>query len=167
MSRMLKKAREFRPNTYLRKFVAPDFQKCIRAEAAARVEKVRVPYSACGFELSDVFSPLGQMICVTCGRRGDYRHTQGMQFHAGHFLGSRRNSILLREENCHPQCAACNIDGGSPQRYRAFMESEHGEDVILWLQDLKDNYVQTWTIEELVELRQRYRARIKEAESVL
>ena len=141
----------------LRNKAATDFQKCIRAEAAA---KGCDEFCVINGEYSRFKSPVGYCVCVTCGALHPW-NTNKMD--AGHFLAGRSNSILFEPYNCHPQCKYCNRTGGAPQAYWLYMVSAYGEDVVTMLEQLKRESV-SFTRDELVAMRREYRARVKEAE---
>ena len=59
----------------------------------------------------------GNVVCVTCGKLMHWKDSQ-----AGHFVGSRNNTVLLREDLVHPQCAGCNVFlHGNQGKYVIFM----------------------------------------------
>ena len=66
--RMIDKARQYQISTYKNKFVAPVFQRMIRAEAAA-MPMVNAPAIVEG-QLRFRLRRLGQCVCVTCGKVG-------------------------------------------------------------------------------------------------
>ena len=155
------KKKKFQTSTYLRKFVAPDFQRMIRAEAGA--VEMDVPAISSG-EFVMVFSGLGDCVCVTCGKVLAWstdKKAGTMGCDAGHFLASRRNSIILQETNCHPQCQYCNMHmGGMPESYMKYMMAVYGREEVERLEDLKANFSKSFLIDELVAHRIDYRERI-------
>jgi len=156
---MIEKAREYQIGTYSAEFTAKDFQKMIRAEAAA-LPAGPTPAIVDG-ELIEVYRNVGQCVCVSCGVVYPW-NTKKM--HAGHFLASRRASILYEEDNVHPQCNRCNTyDDGNPQAYRLWMELVYGKEVIERLRRLKNTTV-SFSRDELVDMRIGYAARLKAAE---
>ena len=162
--RLIDNCRTVRLGTYTRKVVAPLFQLMIRAEAGAS----RSPSSPAMFEgeLEQVSRNIGYCVCVTCGKvtswKGGVDRYSGM--HTGHFLSSRRNSIVFEEGNVAPQCSHCNYQlGGNPQAFRKWMLAVRGEDVIQRLERLKNTVVE-FTREQLVDMRISYAARLKAAE---
>lgn len=160
-NRMIEKAREYTPGTYIRKYVAPVFQQMIRAEYAARPSGVA--WVVQDGQMSYVQRSVGQCACVTCGKVKPWKGSYGDQMHTGHFLASRRNSILFEEANVAPQCNGCNgYHGGAPQAYRMWMEHIRGQDEIDRLKRLK-NEVRTFSRDELVDMRIEYQARLKAA----
>lgn len=82
----------------------------------------------------------------------------------GHFLASRRNSILFEEDNVAPQCKVCNKHrGGEQQLYRKWMIAVRGLEVVERLERLK-NEVVSFTREQLVDMRIGYQRRLGAAE---
>lgn len=51
-------------------------------------------------------SPMGDIICYTCGKLGTIKTMQ-----AGHGIAGRSNAVLFEEDIVRPQCAGCNIWG--------------------------------------------------------
>ena len=88
---MIAKAKEYQIGTYVTKFVSKEFQRMIRAEAAAKPEGFE--WAVVDGELKEVFRRLGQCVCVTCGKVQPWSGNIG-GMHTGHFLASRRFSIL-------------------------------------------------------------------------
>lgn len=155
--RMLAKAKQYRVSTYLSK-TAGDFQRMIRAEAGAS----RKPYATAvvNGELAEVHRKFSQCVCVTCGQVGPWSGgLAGM--HTGHFLASRRASIVLEEANVAPQCSRCNrYESGKPLEFRIWMRAMRPDDIER-LEHLKRNVIRKWSLEELVDLRIEYLDRIK------
>ena len=59
----------------------------------------------------------GRVKCVTCGLIMHWKESQ-----AGHFVGGRNNSVLLREDLVHPQCYRCNCClSGNQGKYVLYM----------------------------------------------
>ena len=165
--RHLAKAKEWTIKTLLRK-TAIEFQKAIRAEAGAFVGHVRCVVDG---EMATRYSPRGKCVCVTCGKlvpwSGDVR-TGKPGIDAGHFLGSRRASIVLEPLNCHPQCRYCNqYLSGNPDCFELYMRTVFGQDVIDNLRDLKNNVSKKWEREELVAKRIGYLDRVKAAKELM
>lgn len=162
--RLLEKAREFSAGTYCRRFVAPLFQKMIRAEAGA--DPRQYVTAVVDGQIQQVERRIGQCVCITCGKVGAW--DSGIRgFHTGHFAASRRNSILLEEDNVKPQCASCNYyRSGSPAEFRMFMEATAGISVIERLQALKRQSV-SFSRDDLVDKRLEYSRRLKAAEAAM
>ena len=160
--RMLDKAKEFSTGTYVARFVAPVFQRMIRAEAAA-LPAGFAPAIIKG-QLTEVFRHVGQCVCVTCGVVKAWNSGLG-GMHTGHFLASRRNSILFDESNVAPQCSRCNrYESGKPQHFRLWMEDIRGSEEIERLEHLR-NTIRKFTLDELVDMRIKYQTRFKAAEA--
>ena len=161
--RMLDKAREYSLGTYARQ-VAALFQRMIRAEAAALPEGI-TPAVVNG-EIRDVFRRVGQCVCVTCGKVAGWKggaNRYGVM-HTGHFLASRRNSILFEEANVAPQCPSCNFfRHGAPQEFRLWMLAVRGQETVERLERLKHQTV-SFTREELVDMKLAFQKRLKAAE---
>ena len=159
--RLIETAKQYSANTYCRKFVAPLFQRMIRAEAGAH----HGIYASAVIDgvVTQVPRRNGQCVCVTCGKVDSW--DSGIKgIHCGHFLASRRNSILLEEDNCEPQCSKCNYYGsGMANEFRIWMLKMKGIEVIERLEALKRTSV-SWTHDELVDMRLEFNRRLKAAE---
>ena len=87
--------------------------------------------------------------------------------HTGHFIGSRKFSILFEEDNVAPQCSSCNAyEGGAPHAFRLWMLEVRGRETIERLERLK-NTTRQFTREELVDMRIEYLARLKQAKQAM
>jgi hypothetical protein len=163
-TRMIEKAECFGTTTYVRKYVAPLFQKMIRAEAGAdpRQYVTAVVHGV----IAQVERSLGNCVCITCGKV--LRWNSGIKgLHTGHFLASRCNSILLEESNTAPQCSSCNYyRSGAPQEFRLWMRMVRGPEAIERLERLKQES-RTFGRDELVDLRIAYAARLAAAEETM
>lgn len=157
--RMIEKAYERGIGGYVSNFVAPIFQRMVRAEAAAW------PGSSpaiIGDHLGYVLHAAGECVCITCGKVKPWNSGLG-GMHTGHFLASRRFAIVFEEENVAPQCSHCNYhEGGAPQEFRRWMLAIRGTGVVERLERLKATTRQ-FTREELVDMRIEYSARLKVA----
>lgn len=146
---------------FLRTVVAPMFQKMLRAEAGAD-ERKYYPAVVNG-AITSVSRRVGQVVCATCGKVDSWNSgIKGM--HTGHFVPSRRASILLVEENCAPQCSSCNFyRSGAPTEFRLWMEAVRGIEVISELLAAKTESL-SFTRDELVDLWFEFSERLKAAE---
>lgn len=146
---------------FLTNVVAPLFQKMVRAEYGASDQPHCV--AIVGGELKLVSRRRGQCVCVTCGKVDSW--DSGIKgIHTGHFLASRRASILLQEQNVAPQCSSCNFyRSGAPAEFRMWMESVRGISVIEKLQQLKTQSV-SFSRDELVDMWFDYSERLKIAQ---
>ena len=159
--RMIDKAREYQVGTYSRKFVAPVFQQMIRAEAAVLPGSI---LAIVGGELLSVPRTIGECVCITCGKvhpwKGGVDRFSGM--HTGHYLASRRNSILFEEDNVAPQCSHCNYqNGGEQQLFSKWMLAVRGAETIERLEALKRTVV-VFSRDELVDMRISFADRLKQ-----
>lgn len=159
--RLIEKAREYTTGTYSRKYVAPLFQKMVRAEWGSCPGEF-TPAVVDG-ELKMVYRPHRYCACVTCGKVK--RWNAGIkELHTGHFLASRCNSILYEETNVAPQCASCNYyKSGAQAAFKTWMMACRGEEIVQRLHQLKAT-VRSFTREELVDMRIGYQTRLKAAE---
>lgn len=165
--RMLEKAKEYRTSTYSKRFVAPLYQRMVRAESAALPDGEVVAIVGC--EEGLVFRRVGQCVCVTCGKVGPWKGgvDRYSGFHTGHFLASRCNSILFEDENVAPQCAHCNVfRDGEQQLFRKWMLAVRGIEVVERLERLKTSVVK-FDLPQLVDMRIEFSARLKAAEQLL
>ena len=66
----------------------------------------------------------GLVQCFTCGSVKYYK--KGMQ--CGHFQSRRFLATRFSEENCQPQCMACNMfRGGEQFKFAMNLEAKYGE----------------------------------------
>lgn len=159
--RMIETAKQYSTGTYCRKFVSVIFQRMIRAESGA--DPRQYVTAVVDGKIQQVARRVGQCACVTCGKVDSWDSgIKGM--HTGHFLASRRNSILLEEDNCHPQCSHDNFyRSGAPSEFRIYMLAVYGLEVIERLEALKRTSV-SWSLDDLVDKRIEYSRRLKAAE---
>lgn len=157
--RMIEVAKQYQSSTYCRKFVSPLFQRMIRAEAAVGDKTVLVLVDG---ELEQVHTPNGWCACVTCGKVDKWDAGLG-GIHCGHFLASRRNSILFEEDNVAPQCSRDNVYlSGAPQLFRKWMLLVRGIEAVERLEWLSTQSRQ-FDRESLVDMRISYKARLDDA----
>ena len=65
----------------------------------------------------------GYCHCISCG---GYHYWKDIQ--NGHYMSRRYRSVRWSEDNCRPQCVACNIfNQGNIQMYRIALVKEIGE----------------------------------------
>lgn len=95
--------------------------------------------------------------CISCGK------TEAKAWHAGHYWAMGMNSALrYSEENCHKQDDSCNVwKHGNLLNYRVGLVKKIGEERVKWL-DENHNSVKKWTREELEEVIETYKQKIKE-----
>lgn len=157
---MIDKAHERGVGKYIREFVAPVYQRMIRAEFGA--DPRQYVSAIVDGELRQVKRSIGQCVCVTCGKIGAWNSgIKGM--HTGHFLAGRGNSILFEDDNVAPQCSGCNYYGsGEQQLFRKWMIAVRGMETVERLERLKATTTQ-FTREELVDMRIAFKARLDAA----
>lgn len=162
--RLIGKAAEFQTGTYVRKFVAPLFQRMVRAEFGA--DPRQFVTAVVGGEIQQVARFVGECVCVTCGKVDAWNSgIRGM--HTGHFIASRRNSILLEEDNTAPQCSFCNYyQSGNQGAFRKWMLAVRGVETVERLERLKTQSV-SFDREQMVDMRIEYTARLKAAEAAM
>ena len=151
--------------TKYKSLVAKDFQKMIRAEAAAKENGYEIAVVV--GELREVFRVVGQLVCVTCGKCGPYKDgsLQGA-FAAAHYISRRHSATLLDPRNIAVCCLGCNnfLDGNLA-KYRLWMDDQR-PGVVAELERLK-NTVKKYELNELVHLGIDYRARTRAAEEAM
>lgn len=100
--------------------------------------------------------------CISCGANPP----DMAQLHAGRDAGHYRSTgsashLRFHEDNCHAQCVHCNQWGaGRAVEYRIGLESRIGRDRLHALEH--DNTPLKWTRDELIAIRDTYRAKTKE-----
>ncbi len=94
--------------------------------------------------------------CISCGR-----HHQG-QYHAGHYLARGSHpQLALNPLNIAKQCAPCNTYlSGNQVRFRQGLIERIGVVLVEALE--ADNSIRKYTVEELIAIRDEYRAKLKE-----
>ena len=94
--------------------------------------------------------------CVSCGR-----HHTG-QYHAGHYRSvAAASQLRFNEDNVHKQCMPCNTHkSGNAVEYRINLVKRIGLERVEALE--ADNEPRKWTIDELKELKQKYKDKLKE-----
>ena len=162
-NRMIETAHQWELGTHAGK-VATVYQRMVRAESAAMPDGYA---SAIVLgHVQEVFRQVGQCVCITCGKVGPWKgdfHGGGV-IETGHFIASRRATILFEPSNAHPQCKHCNRHlGGNPANYELWMQHVYGPDEPDRLHRLKHTTRQ-FTHDELVDLQIGYRDRLKAAE---
>ena len=97
--------------------------------------------------------------CYTCGK---YYPLKSMQ--AGHFQPGRFPIFLFDERQVHSQCYRDNINlKGNWLRYYEHMVQDYGEEEVKKMIAQRNNFKQ-WKVYELVEIEQKYKAKLKDYE---
>lgn len=105
--------------------------KAIRKAPAKPINKVRDEAATALQKLVRIkaATAMGHCACVTCGLVQDWR-----SMHGGHFIPRGIQSLLLVEENIHPQCRGCNVfrmqHGIAPYQYFRYMRNAYGGDEV-------------------------------------
>jgi hypothetical protein len=98
--------------------------------------------------------------CICCGR-GSSGWTRGGEWDGGHYRSRGAASHLrYHEDNCHAQLKQCNRRAFDVAAYRARLIERIGLARVEALED--DNGTHKWTREELREIRDRYRVKLRE-----
>ncbi len=98
--------------------------------------------------------------CYTCGKQKDPK-----EMDAGHYI--KRSCMRTRwdERNVKPQCTSCNrFRGGNMDEYALHLVREYGEGIIEKLMELKHEPVKKYTIQELENLVETYKNKLKSIE---
>ena len=117
-------------------------------------------------KLDDIFSKYirlkysdqrGYCKCISCGKVHFWKQIQN-----GHYMSRRHLATRWSEDNCRPQCVACNIyNQGAAQMYRRNLVNEIGEQRVTWI----ETYAHTTTKEpheiEYKELIKYYTAKVE------
>jgi len=94
--------------------------------------------------------------CISCGITTGQRH-------ASHYRsrGAAPQNLAYHEDNVHSSCAQCNtFKSGNIGEYRIRLIRKIGLEQVEWLENQNEPY--KYTIEELREIRDIYRAKAKE-----
>jgi len=95
--------------------------------------------------------------CISCGKPDDGTH----QRHASHYRPAGTNKqLMFNELNIHASCMQCNaIKSGNLVDYRISLVNKIGIEKIEWLENYQGDY--KYTIEDLKEIREYYKDKIK------
>lgn len=97
--------------------------------------------------------------CISCGC------VTAKQWDAGHYLKAELfTALIFTEENVHKQCSRCNdLFSGNELEYRDGLIKRYGADYVAVLEAKKNAArVYKFTREELVRIKLKYKAKIKE-----
>jgi len=97
----------------------------------------------------------GMVKCCTCPT---VLHIKSPDCHAGHFVNTRCNAVLLDDAHIFPQCAKCNMWGAGEQfKYGLFLKEKYGysDDQLDEIQNMKHKTVK-FTLEQLKEKKRIY-----------
>lgn len=104
----------------------------LKAKSGMKKSKPKTLKSKLMKELDDIFSKYirlkysddnGYCRCISCGKVFFWKNIQN-----GHYMSRRYMSTRWSEDNCRPQCVACNMfNQGNIQMYRRGLIKQIGE----------------------------------------
>jgi hypothetical protein len=98
----------------------------------------------------------GMVRCITCPT---FRAWQQMQ--AGHYESRMHNATRYDERNVHPQCSKCNVwHTGEKPAYALYLQRTYGPKILAELR-LAAKKTKQFTVQELRDLIQIYKAKIE------
>lgn len=99
--------------------------------------------------------------CISCGLIKPIS-----QADCGHYINRQHMSTRYNEMNCNAQCRSCNrFDEGNIQGYRRGLIQKYGEQKVLLLESMKNDYVKYSEAEYRILIagyRSRYKKILKE-----
>jgi hypothetical protein len=99
----------------------------------------------------------GYCRCISCGKVHFWKQIQN-----GHYMSRRHLSTRWSEDNCRPQCVACNIfNQGEAQMYRRNLVAEIGEERVTWIETYAHTTAKEYGEIEYNELIKYYTARVE------
>lgn len=99
----------------------------------------------------------GYCRCISCGRIHFWKDIQN-----GHYMSRRYLSTRFSENNCRPQCVACNIfNQGNAQMYRRGLIAEIGEEAVDMIEVRAKTVSAHYTDFEYQELYKYYKALVQ------
>lgn len=118
-------------------------------------------------KLDDIFSkyirlkyamPNGMCQCISCNRFKPWKEIQN-----GHYMSRRYMSTRYDEDNCRPQCVACNIfNQGNAQMFRRGLVAQIGQQRVDMVEYRARNDTRRYTDFEYNALIKHYSERVKE-----
>lgn len=93
--------------------------------------------------------------CISCGR---YKIE-----HAGHYYpAGKYSSVRFNEDNVHGQCLHCNyFQHGNLIKYRVFLERRIGKERLDLLDSEATRKIHKWSNNELIQIYEIYKVKIK------
>lgn len=99
--------------------------------------------------------------CICCGEKAQSTALTGGEWDGGHYRSRGAASHLrYHEDNCHAQLKQCNRRGWDLAGYRANLIGRIGLEAVEALE--QDNRTHKWTRDELREIRDTYRKKLRE-----
>lgn len=100
----------------------------------------------------------GYCRCISCGKINYWK-----DIHNGHYMSRRYMSTRFDENNCRPQCVACNIfNQGNAQMYRRGLIAEIGEKAVDLVEVIAKTQTKKWSDFELKALIDCYADKVKQ-----
>lgn len=101
----------------------------------------------------------GWIECITCGRYFRYE-----KIDCGHYVSRDFKSVRWDERNVAPQCQSCNrYHEGRKDVFALKLQEKYGPGILQELND-KKNEIKKWTPDELKDMLEDYKNKIKEME---
>ena len=95
--------------------------------------------------------------CVTCGKQDHWKKLQ-----CGHYIPRNHMSTRFSEDNCHTQCAGCNVfKGGAMDEYALFIIRTYGQEHLDKLNQLKHT-ISKWSEQDYLDKIDYYKNKLKE-----
>lgn len=99
----------------------------------------------------------GYCRCISCGHIHHWKKIQN-----GHYMSRRYKSTRWAEDNCRPQCVACNIyNQGNAQMYRRGLIAQIGEQRVDLIEARARQSVCKYSVFELEQLIEHYKKEIE------
>lgn len=99
----------------------------------------------------------GYCTCISCGKVHFWTQIQN-----GHYMSRRHLTTRWSEDNCRPQCVACNIyNQGAAQMYRRNLVAQIGEDRVTWIEAHAHHTTHEHTDFEYQQLIKHYQAEVR------
>ncbi len=103
----------------------------------------------------------GYCRCISCGKVLPWTKIQN-----GHYMSRRYMSTRFCEDNCRPQCVACNIfNQGNIQMYRRGLVRQIGEQRVDWVEVHARTENKNWSLFELSQLVDFYKKEVERLKS--
>ena len=102
--------------------------------------------------------PGGMCQCISCGAFKPWKKIQN-----GHYMSRRYMSTRFDEDNCRPQCVACNIyNQGNAQMFRRGLVAQIGEKRVDMVEYRAKNESRKYSEFEYKELIEEYSQKVRE-----
>lgn len=99
----------------------------------------------------------GYCRCISCGKVFYWKNIQN-----GHYMSRRHMSTRFSEDNCRPQCVACNIfNQGNIQMYRRALIRQIGEQRVDWVEACARQTNKSWSLFEYQKMIEYYQKEVE------